>query len=392
MTPPLSPLRPAEPVSQPPPEVRALARVASDGVAWTVDGEIAWANDRLAEISGRGAGVVGAKLGELLGANELPGDPGGVSAECEIERPTGERRSVVCHCAARDGRTAIWVLEDVTVARRIGHELLQASQELARVHRDLEAMRDSARRDIAARSELLDVVSHELRTTVTVIGGYHRLLLGADVGPLNEQQRRYLEESHKSCQRLDKFLANLLAASRAANGHEVLEVGRAQLAPVIESVAEMFEALLAERGLRLVVALDPAAAEARFDPLRVEQVLANLLGNAVKFTRAGGTIEIATRALATPDDPRVRRWVEISVSDDGPGIARDDRERVFEPYVQLGDRRGAIGVGLGLAICRRLVEAHGGEIALAERDGGGCRFAFTLPAEPPVWIAEADAS
>jgi signal transduction histidine kinase len=392
MTPVRSSPRPAEPASEPSPEARELARVASDGVAWTVDGEIAWANERLAEISGRGAGVVGAKLEELLGAHELAEDAGGAPAECEIERPTGERRNVVCRCAGRDGRTAIWVIEDVTVARRIGRELLQASQELARVHRDLEALRDSARRDIAERSELLDVVSHELRTPVTVIGGYHRLLLGAGIGPLNEQQRRYLEESHKSCQRLDKFIANLLAASRAANGGEVLEVGRALLAPVIESVAEMFESLLAERGLRLVVALDPAAAEARFDPLRVEQVLSNLVGNAVKFTRTGGTIEVATRALEVPDDPHVRRWVEISVSDDGPGIASDDRERVFEPYVQLGDRRGVGGVGLGLAICRRLVEAHGGEIALGERDGGGCRFAFTLPAEPPSPIGGANAS
>jgi signal transduction histidine kinase len=158
-------------------------------------------------------------------------------------------------------------------------------------------------------------------------------------------------------------------------------VGRAPLSPVLHGIAAMFRPLLEERDLRLSVELADDAAEARFDPLRLEQVLSNLVGNAVKFTPAGGSIEITARAIITPDAEWVRRWVEISVSDDGPGIAAQDRQRVFDPYVQLG--QGNRGLGLGLAICRRLVEAHGGEIALAERLGGGCRFSFTLPGEAP---------
>jgi signal transduction histidine kinase len=261
-------------------------------------------------------------------------------------------------------------------------ELLQAGHELAQLHRELEVLREELRRESAERGDLLDAVSHELRTPLTVIGGYHRLLLGDDVGPLNDQQRKFLEESHRSCRRLDTFLANMLAASRVGSGSEVLELGRAPLTPAIETVAAMFEPLLAERGLRLSLSFDPAAAEARFDPPRVEQVVTNLVGNAVKFARAGGSIEVATRAFAVPENEWVRRWVEVSVSDDGPGIAPEHRERVFEPYVQLGER-GAGGIGLGLAICRRLVEAHGGAIRLDPREGGGCRFSFTLPAEPP---------
>jgi signal transduction histidine kinase len=273
-------------------------------------------------------------------------------------------------------------------AQRLASELLLASQELARVHRELEALRERLRRDAAERSELIDAIGHELRTPLTVIGGYHRLLLGADVGPLNEQQRKFLEESHRSCQRLEGLLANMLAASHSAHGQEVLELGRAPLAPAIAAVSAMLEPMLAERGLRLSVALDPEAAEARCDPLRIEQVLANLIGNAVKFTRTGGTIEIATRARVVPEHLFVRRWVEISVSDDGPGIAPEHRDRVFEPYVQIGPGRSMGGLGLGLAICRRIVEAHGGDIALGERSGGGCRFWFTLPAEPPGEVGE----
>jgi signal transduction histidine kinase len=269
-------------------------------------------------------------------------------------------------------------------AERLAAELLSAGQELARVHREVEALRERVRREAAERSDLLDAVSHELCTPLTVIGGYHRLLLREQVGPLNEQQRKFVAESHRSCQRLEGFVAKVLAASRGAYGEGALELGRAPLAPVIEAVAALFAPMLAERGLRLEVAQDPGAGEARCDPARVEQVLVNLVGNAVKFMRAGGVIAITMRVRELPEPARVRRWVEISVCDDGPGIAPEHRERVFEPYVQLGPGRSAGGIGLGLAICRRIVAAHGGEIRLDERAGGGACFSFTLPAEPPA--------
>ena len=257
-------------------------------------------------------------------------------------------------------------------------ELLEAGHELARVHRELEVLRERLRRESAERADLLDAVGHDLRTPLTVIGGYHRLLLGDGVGPLNEKQRKFLEESLRSCQRLDAFLANMLAASRFAHGGEVFELGRAPLAPAIEAVAAMFEPLLAERGQRLSLALDPAAAEARFDPPRVEQVLTNLVGNAVKFARAGGSIEIATRAFSAPGHEAVRRWVEISVSDDGPGIAPEHRERVFGLFQRVGGDGG--GAGVGLALCKRAIEKHGGRIWVESTPGAGSTFYFSIPA------------
>lgn len=265
--------------------------------------------------------------------------------------------------------------------RRLEEELLHASHELSRLHRELETARERLRRERSEREELLGVVSHELRTPVTVIGGYHRLLLAEEVGPLTPEQRKFLEESHRSCRRLDAFIANLLDASRVARGDEPLELGRAPLAPVVEGVAAMFRPLFAERGLRLALDLSPEAAEARFDPQRIEQVLTNLVGNALKFAPPGGSVEVATRAVETPGAEWVRRWVEVAVRDDGPGIPGAERERVFEPYVQLGDGGG--GLGLGLAICRRLVEAHGGAIRADEAPGGGACLRFTLPAEAP---------
>ena len=229
------------------------------------------------------------------------------------------------------------------------------------------------------------MVSHELRTPVTVIGGYNRLLLAGEVGPLTDEQRRFLEESSKSCQRLNTFIGNLLEASRVSQCDDVLEVAHGSLRPAIEAVVNMFRPLLQERNLTLSVKLDPNALRARFDCLRVEQILTNLVGNAVRYARTNGRVQIATRPLSaqgSAGDGAVD-FVEVSVSDDGPGVAEPDRERIFEPYVQAGEESRAGGLGLGLAICKRLVQAHGGEIALRPRPEGGSCFSFTLPAAEP---------
>jgi two-component system sensor histidine kinase KdpD len=108
--------------------------------------------------------------------------------------------------------------------------------------------------------------------------------------------------------------------------------------------------------------------------MRVEQVLTNLLDNALKYAGPDATVEIAARRVESAG----RAMVEVAVSDDGPGVPDADRERVFQAYVR-GRGSCASGLGLGLALCRRIVEGHGGSISLGENPGGGCRFAFTLP-------------
>jgi signal transduction histidine kinase len=275
----------------------------------------------------------------------------------------------------------LWVIEDATHVRLLERELLRMSQDLHRANREAASLREQLRAERAEREELLTVVSHELRTPVTVIGGYNRLLLAEEVGPLTEEQRGFLQESAKSCQRLNAFIGNLLEASRASRGDEVLEVCNASLARSIDDVVKLLRPLLDQRQLRLKVAVAPGADRARFDRLRLEQILTNLLGNAIKFSEPGGAIEIATRECPAPEGAAAAglRFVEVTVSDDGPGVAPEDRERIFDPYVQAGDESRAGGLGLGLAICKRLVEAHGGTIGVGERPGGGSCFSFTLP-------------
>jgi two-component system sensor histidine kinase KdpD len=344
------------------------------------DGCVSGANGALRALSGLGDALAGRKLDDLLEdtGRGLPREAGPASVECTLVRPDGSRRTVLCRRALlRLGPGQAWWIEDVSARRQLEAELLRDGRELAAANRE----RESARGELAAermeREELLSMVSHELRTPLTVVSGYARLLLREEVGPLAPEQRRFLEETLRACTRLDRFVANLLEASRVHKGAPVLELGRERVDLAIESVAEMFRPLLMDRQLAVHLKLDPDAAWARCDRVRIEQVLTNLLGNAVRYAKRQGTLELSTRAL--PADAEGRRLIEVCVADDGPGVAPGDRTRIFEPYVQADADGRSGGLGLGLAICRRLVEAHGGTIGVRERQGGGASFHFTLP-------------
>ena len=349
-----------------PEPARPLLDALVQGVLLAQDGCVLWANGFLRALSGRGQAIVGIKLDELFedSGRGLPAD--GVShVDCWLARPGTERREVLCRRVAPPScdETVTWVVDDLTHTRELERELHRSGRQLAQANRECERLREQLRCERSDREELLSVVSHELRTPVTVIGGYNRLLLAEEVGPLTEEQRRFLCESRKSCERLNHFIGNLIDASRADKGAHVLELCHALVAPVLEGVAAMLQPMLSERGMTLSV---EAEGTARFDPLRFEQILTNLAGNAIKFGAAGGHIELR----AAPLEGTGRRFLEISVSDDGPGVAEADRERIFEPYVQAHDESRGAGLGLGLAICRRLVAAHGGAISVVVLPAG----------------------
>jgi signal transduction histidine kinase len=311
-----------------------------------------------------------ADLGNGLPDAQRPGP-----CECGLRERPGRVRRVTWHLAwpSLGSGTDIWVIEDATRVRELGEEVLRVSQELARLHRDLASLRDRLHHEHAERDEILAVVSHELRTPVTVIGGYSRILLREEVGPLTSEQRRFVEESVRSCRKLDGFIERLLTAAQVAKGGEFLEVCSAPLAPLVGEVAERVGPLFVQRGTRLTLDVAPEC-RARFDAMRIEQVLVNLLDNALKYAKPGSSVEVSARPVLVEG----RRMVEVAVRDEGPGVPPEEREHIFQPYAR---GRGAPpgGLGLGLALCRRIVEGHGGSLVLAEPPGGGARFAFTLP-------------
>ena len=359
--------------------VRRLAEALSEGVAFVAEGRVAWANDALASMAARAgaADLQGLALSELVvdtGAG-LPDPARAGTQRCGLRHPKGGVRAVAWRLAWSEiaPGTDAWVIEDPTRVRELEEELLRSSQDLHRLHREAAALRDRLHHERATRDEILAIVSHELRTPVTVIGGYGRILLREEVGSLTPEQRRFLEESNNACRRLDAFIDRLLAGSQVAQGGEVLEVRSGGLRLLLEEVAERMQPLFAARRSRLVLDA-PDECRATFDPIRIEQVLTNLLDNALKYAGPDATVEVAAR----PVECGGRAMLEVAVSDDGPGIPPADRQRVFQAYVR-GPGAAANGLGLGLALCKRIVEGHGGAISIGDRPGGGCRLAFTLP-------------
>jgi len=365
----------------------AFANAISSGVLLVLAERVCWASERLAEMAGfeSASDLAELPIGDLFvdTGDGLPGSTTRAVVDSELKRTDGSVRTVSCRFAegvAFDDRTAAWVVEDVTHIRTLERELLRLGQQLHGANRDVADLRDRLRRESDEREELLTVVSHELRTPVTIISGYNRLLLAEKIGPLTDEQRGFLLEGSKACRRLDLFIGNLLAASRQSTDGEVLEITHAGLTPVIDEVVGLLRPLFDDAKLEVRVDIAEDADRARFDRTRLEQILINLLCNAIKFSPPGAAVEISTRATShIREGGPERPCVEFRISDQGQGVEPAHRQRIFEPYVQIGEESGAGGLGLGLAICRRLVEAHGGAISVQGRAEAGSSFVFTIP-------------
>jgi signal transduction histidine kinase len=225
------------------------------------------------------------------------------------------------------------------------------------------------------RAELVHLVSHELRNPITVISGFGRLLKNARHGPLTDDQAHFVEESLKACQRLDRFVVDLLEAAPDSGTPLSVEISTNDLHGLIRSQLEALAPLLDERGIEIELDLSATNSSLPFDAHRIEQVVTNLMTNAIRYGRPEGVIRIETKSRSLER----RGWVEIAVEDDGPGIPVEDRERLFAPYVRGDAHRGCAGLGIGLAICRRVIASHDGEIRVESGALGGARFVFTLP-------------
>jgi len=253
-------------------------------------------------------------------------------------------------------------------------EMVREYAEKDREARALAQVNEELRRLGELKSEFLAMVSHELRTPLTAIVGYSRLLLRQAHGTLTPKQLEHQEAIFRGAQRLNDLINDLLDVSR-------LEAGRIELMPraldlrhIVEQVGTVVTAAAQARRIhiRTVLAADLPSVQA--DPSRLQQILVNLVGNAVKFSTPGGEVRILAG--------RQREQLWVAVEDDGVGIAKDELGRIWDPFYQVEApmRRRHGGSGLGLAIVRRLVELHGGVVrAESEGEGRGSRFTFTLP-------------
>ncbi|HEY7895367.1 MAG TPA: HAMP domain-containing sensor histidine kinase [Gemmatimonadaceae bacterium] len=300
--------------------------------------------------------------------------------EDDVEHLLGEQRAL-----------AKWV---ATYANRTEMEVTQAKAEILELER-LRARTEKSERDVAdlreevatqmraaqaaeaerrATASFMATVSHELRTPLNAVIGYTELLQSGLGGSLGDTALSYIARIKATAHHQQQIIEEILSFSRLDAGRESVRVEAVSLAELHDEVCAVIVPLAESRGLTFTANFIDAPAALTTDPGKLRQVLLNLLGNAVKFTRAGSV----TLTVAGASDS-----IAFTVTDTGPGILAADRERIFEPFVQLdaGSTREVGGTGLGLAITKRLVGLLDGDISVDAKEGGGSTFVVSLPRE-----------
>jgi len=230
-----------------------------------------------------------------------------------------------------------------------------------------EAARAEAEVANRAKDEFLATVSHELRTPLTAVLGWARMLRSGRLGP--DAIARGLEVIDRNARLQAQLIEDLLDVSRIITGKLRLDIRAIELAPVVEAALDAVRDAAEAKTIALETEFDAAIGPVRGDPDRLQQVVWNLLANAIKFTPAAGRVTVRTRAAGGE--------IEITVTDTGQGIDRDFLPFVFDRFRQSDSARGSGGLGLGLALVRHLTELHGGTVD-AHSDGAGKGATFTV--------------
>jgi PAS domain S-box-containing protein len=326
-----------------------------------VDGIIKRANRSAAEL-------LGYRRGELVGrpmADLYAGTPDGrAKAQVIFQRfLAGEEiRAQELELQRADG-SKVWVSLSIRPIRDKEGKVVASRSEIVDIteHKKLDQLKD----------DFIGLVSHELRSPLTVIMGAINTVLSEGDYLSEEETRQLLKDAALESETLSHLLGNLLELSRAQAERLVLHAEAIDVKRVVQEAIEGVQRQYSTH--QFVVSVPPELPPVYADPLRLERILYNLLENAVKYSPRGEEIKVSVR----PD----REQLVIGVSDRGVGISPADQARLFAPFQRLEESRpgGTRGVGLGLLVCQRLVEAHGGRIWVESAPGRGSTFFFTLP-------------
>lgn len=225
------------------------------------------------------------------------------------------------------------------------------------------------------KNNFLSSMSHELRTPLNAVLGFSEMLLDEMLGPLNDKQKQYCGEIYNSGSYLLLIINDLLDLSKIEAGKLELELQSSEVRPLLEAVLGLMKEKAQRRGITLVCDIDERLDRVEWDPLRVKQMLINLLGNALKFTESGKRVTLSA-GLADDDE------IMLAVADEGWGISVEDLARIFQPFEQASSpmrKTHVEGTGLGLALVSRLAALHGGRVTVESEVAVGSCFTLYLP-------------
>ncbi|ASC69604.1 hypothetical protein XM38_005310 [Halomicronema hongdechloris C2206] len=305
-----------------------------------------------------------------------------------FRHPDGSLRTIhVAQHAVRDAAAHLvaveGIVEDITERKQAEAQLRQTNAELARATR--------------LKDEFLANMSHELRTPLNAILGMTEGLQDAVFGEINAQQHKALQTIERSGSHLLDLINDILDLSKIESGRLELDRAPTAIAPLCQSSLLFIQQQALSKRLQVELKLPPNLPDLFVDERRIRQTLINLLSNAVKFTPAGGRITLKVSPLPREDGPEQQNCLRLAVIDTGIGIAPKNLTKLFQPFVQIDSdlNRQYEGTGLGLALVKRIVELHGGQVALTSEVGVGSCFsidlpcvAIALPAPQPVLPSE----
>lgn len=243
--------------------------------------------------------------------------------------------------------------------------------------------------------------AHDLKTPLSILNGYVELLHSEKLGPVSDRQREVLQDMQSSGKRLQQFIQDFLTYSALETGGLRMHFESGNINDCLSEMCRMWSNRFQERGLALYFLANDKLPVFPFDSPKLERVISNLLENSFKFTPPTGTVWLHAepymwerRAAAQPSGAERRRQnvshpnsVKVSVSDTGPGIPAEFHLEVFDDFFRLPGTEAKEGMGLGLAIARRLVNGMGGKIWVESDSGAGCKFSFLIPYKPAVAAA-----
>jgi signal transduction histidine kinase len=240
--------------------------------------------------------------------------------------------------------------------------------------------------------------AHDLKTPLAILNGYIELLQSEKLGPLNERQRDVIGDMRSSGQRLQNFIQDFLSYTVLETGELRMQYEPGDMNATLSEVCRLWSPRFQERGLALYFLANDKLQVFSYDSPKIQRVISNLLENASKFTPSGGTVWLHAepymwerRSASKPGVEKERRRqslsvpnaVKVSVSDTGPGIPPEYHLEVFDDFFRLpGSEKQSDGMGLGLAIARRLVNGMGGKVWVESEPGNGCKFSFLVPLNP----------